>query len=161
MEALSRTKRKKNAQALQKMGESLVYLDNAQFEALELPGELMEAVAMARQIKQKEARRRQLQYIGRLMRLYDPDIIATAIDSVSVKEAEKQRRFKMVERWRDELVAGDQDRFAWLVDNIPNIDAAHLKQLVDSATRVQTKEHPRKAGRMLFRYLSQLDIDQY
>ena len=141
---------------MQKLGEQLVYLSDAQFAVLELPVELMEAVAMARQISRHEARRRQLQYIGRLMREYDPGVIQSAIDSLTSGENEKKRRFKLVEKWRDELVLGDDARFDWLLKNFPNIDPIELRSLVKNACEDSSRKNPKKAGRMLFRYLSAL-----
>ena len=133
MEKLSRTQKKKAAQALQKMGEQLVHLSDAQFDALSLPQELLEAVAMARKITSHEARRRQLQYIGRLMREMDPDEVEQALDKMTSGEEEKKRQFKLVERWRDELVAGDEDRMAWLMKQYPEIDRMELNRLVVNA----------------------------
>lgn len=157
MEKVSRTKKKQAAQALQKLGERLVRLSDAQFSLLELPEELMEAVAMARQIKQHEARRRQLQYIGKLMRNFDQIIVEEAIEKIKAGESDKKRRFKLVERWRDELVAGDKDRFVWLLENFPVIDPDELKQLIRNARGDQPQIKPKKAGRVLFRYLSALE----
>jgi ribosome-associated protein len=156
MEKLSRTKKKQAAQALQKLGEQLVHLSDAQFALLELPEELMAAVAMARQIIQHEARRRQLQYIGKLMRKVDQVLVEAAIEKIKAGETEKKRQFKLVERWRDELVDGDKERFNWLIEKFPVIDPDELKQLVDNAQGRQKQIKPKKAGRVLFRYLSAL-----
>ena len=157
MEKLSRTKKKQAAQALQKLGEQLVHLSDAQFPMLELPEELMEAVSMARQIKQHEARRRQLQYIGKLMRNFDQVLVEEAVEKIKAGESEKKRQFKLVERWRDELVGGDTDRFAWLIEKFPVINPDELKQLVSDAQGEQPQIKPKKAGRVLFRYLSALE----
>ena len=157
MERISRTQKKKAAQALQKLGEQLVHLSDAQFAALELQDELLEAVAMARQIKSHEARRRQLQYIGRLMREYEPRIIQEAIDKLTSGENEEKRRFKLVERWRDELVRGDDGRFDWLLAKFPEIDPNELRSLVNNAREASSSKNPKKAGRKLFRYLNALE----
>ncbi len=157
MERTSRTKKKKAAQAKQKLGEQLVHLSDAQFAAVELPEELLEAVAMARHIKSHEARRRQLQYIGRLMREIDSGMIEEAIDKITTSgETEKKRQFKLVERWRDELVDGDHTRFAWLIETFPDIDPDELNLLVNNARGNPSLKSPKKAGRLLFRYLSAL-----
>jgi ribosome-associated protein len=157
MEKISRTQKKKAAMALQKLGEQLVHLSDAQFSVLELPGELKDAVALARRIKQHEARRRQLQYIGRLMRQFDPGIIQGAIDNLTAGENQRRRKFKLVEKWRDELVSGDDQRFRWLVENYPSVDPQELRLLVKNARQDHHGKGLRKAGRRLFRYLSRLD----
>ncbi len=156
MEKLSRTQKKKAAQALQKLGEQLVLLSDAQFDALSLPPELLEAVAMARKITSHEARRRQLQYIGRLMREMDPADVEQALAKITSGEAEKKRQFKLVERWRDELVAGNEGLMSWLTEQYPAIDIPELKRLVDSAQEKQSGANAKKARRMLFRYLNRV-----
>lgn len=157
MEKISRTQKKRAAQALQKLGEQLVHLSDAQFALLKLPEELMEAVSMARQIKQHEARRRQLQYIGRLMRHFDQSQVEAAIEKINAGESDQKRRFKLVERWRDELVGGNDERLTWLVEKYPAIDPVELNQMVKNARGDHPQTNPKKAGRALFRYLNALE----
>ena len=68
----SKTRRKKDVQALQALGASLVELSAAQIAEIEMPEQLREAVLEAKRITKHEGRRRQVQYIGRLMREVDP-----------------------------------------------------------------------------------------
>jgi ribosome-associated protein len=159
MDRLSRTKKKKIAQALQQLGERLVLLGDAQFDALSLPEALLEAVAMARRMKSHGAKRRQLQYIGRLMRAYDPADIEKALERITAGEDEKKRHFKRVERWRDELVNGDEERLAWLAGHYPSIDLQELGELVAKAQTGHSDADRKKAGRMLFRYLNHACAD--
>ena len=153
IEKVSRTQKKKAAQAKQKMGEKLVRLNDAQFDGLELPEELLEAVAMARQIKSHEARRRQLQYIGRLMREYNPADIEAALEKITDGHEEKKRQFRLVERWRDELVSGNEERLAWLSAHYPQIDTEELDRLVQGARGTHPGINPKNAGRSLFQLL--------
>ena len=152
-EKVSRTRKKKAAQALQKLGEQLVCVNDAQFNSMELPEELMEAVAMARHMNSHEAKRRQLQYIGRLMREYDPADVQNALDKIEAGQAEKKRQFKLAERWRDELVAGSEERLAWISTRYPSIDAEELAGLVHNARGKRPGVNSKTAGRMLFRFL--------
>jgi ribosome-associated protein len=76
---LSKTKKKQQMHELQRLGETLVSLTPAQLDALALPEELSQAVREAWRIRSREARRRQIQYIGRLMRAVDPDPIRAAL----------------------------------------------------------------------------------
>ena len=78
----SRTLNKKEDRALQRLGERLVALPLSQLETMELPDELMAAIELARKIKSHGARRRQMQYIGVLMRQIDPQPIETALESI-------------------------------------------------------------------------------
>jgi len=78
----SRTQRKNEDRALQRLGEQLVALPLGQLEAMGLPDELLTAIEFARKIKSRGARRRQIQYIGTLMRHIDPQPIQTALDRI-------------------------------------------------------------------------------
>ena len=78
----SRTRKKNEDRALQRLGERLVALPLSQLETMELPDDLMAAIELARKIRSHGARRRQMQYIGVLMRQIDPQPIETALESI-------------------------------------------------------------------------------
>ena len=78
----SRTRKKNEARSLQRLGEQLVALPDGLLETMELPDELLTAIELARKIKSHGARRRQIQYIGALMRHIDPQPIATALERI-------------------------------------------------------------------------------
>ena len=153
MDRISRTQKKKNAERLQKIGERLIDLDDTVLDAIGISEELREAVVQARSIKQHEARRRQLQYIGRLMREAgeDPSEIRSAIERAEGSDGDEKRKFKQVETWRNELLAGGRSRYDWLLKNYPQADAVHLRRLIISASAGE-----KRAARTLFRYLRAL-----
>ncbi len=153
MDKISRTKKKKAAQGLQKIGEQLVDLNGAQLDGLDLPPDLKEAVAETRKFKSHGARRRQLQYIGRLMRNCDAGVVQEALLKMAAKEDQNRRRFKLAERWRDELVGGDDDRRTWLLENFPAVDPQHLDHLISCARGVADQMNTKEAARQLFRFL--------
>ncbi len=78
----SRTQKKNEDRALQRLGEQLVALPLGQLETMELPEELLTAIELAHKIKSRIARRRQIQYIGALMRHIDPQPIETALERI-------------------------------------------------------------------------------
>jgi len=78
----SRTQKKNESRALQRLGEQLVALPFDQLETMGLPEELLTAIELARKIRRHGARRRQIQYIGVLMRHIDPQPIETALDRI-------------------------------------------------------------------------------
>ncbi|UCD81690.1 MAG: DUF615 domain-containing protein [Desulfobacterales bacterium] len=88
-EQKSRTRKKIEDRALQRLGEQLVALPSSQLESMELPEELQSAVESARKMKSHGARRRQLQYIGVLMRHIDPQPIQLALDRIRSKSSRK------------------------------------------------------------------------
>ncbi len=151
----SRTKKKRAAEALQKVGEQLLTLRDAQLKALELPPELLEAVVAARAMSAHGARRRQLQYIGSLMRQTDADQLCGRLAAVTQETNDEARRFKQVERWRDELVAGDAGRREWLLTEYPQMAPEQLARLIQAAGQDTSATEKRKAGKALFRYLRQ------
>lgn len=153
MERISRTQKKKNAERLQKLGERLIDLDDTVLNAVGISEDLREAVVQARGIKQHEARRRQLQYIGRLMREAgeDPSEIQSAIERAEGRNGSEKRKFKQVETWRNELLAGSRSRYDWLLKNYPRADSVHLRRLISNAGAGE-----KRAARALFRYLRAL-----
>jgi ribosome-associated protein len=78
----SRTRKKNEDRALQRLGEQLVALPSSLLETMELPDELVTAIEFARKIRNHGARRRQLQYIGTIMRHIDPQPIETALERI-------------------------------------------------------------------------------
>jgi ribosomal 50S subunit-associated protein YjgA (DUF615 family) len=78
----SRTRKKKEDRALKRLGEQLVALPFGQLETMELPDELLTAIEFAQKIRSHSARRRQIQYIGALMRQIDPKPIETALEGI-------------------------------------------------------------------------------
>jgi ribosome-associated protein len=160
LEKVSRTKRKRGVEELQRQGEQLVDLDDAQLQVLDLPMDLKEAVRAAHGIRSHGARRRQLQYIGRLMRDYDTEVVQTALGKLEAQEDLERRRFKRVARWRDELLAGDEARLHWLIETFAHLDGEQLHQLVDCARGSSARIPAKQAARQLFRLLSRLENPQ-
>src|SRR6266540_2483398 len=148
----SKTQRKRAMHELQELGERLIGLNPEQLAAIALPENLHEAVEQAQRITRHEARRRQLQYIGRLMRAVDPEPIREKLkvwDGVSTEETARVHR---IERWREELIEND-GAIGALVRAHPGIDAQRLRALVRNARR------PPRAYRELFRTLRDIIAD--
>ena len=156
--SISKTKRKKAAIAAQRVGEALVLLNDEQLGRMDIPSELHEAVVAARQMHQHGARRRQMQYVGALMRSVDVQAIQRDIETVTAQGHEETRRFRQVELWRDELTAGDASaaRLDWIVEQFPGADRKHLEKMIDDVTGAGSAGDRRKRNRALFRYLRNL-----
>jgi len=103
----SKSQRKRDMIALQKIGETLVNLASADLKKIPLDDSLAKEINAARQMKSHEAKRRQLQYIGRLMRVTDPQPIQAALDQIQLKGRQSKTQLHKIERWRDQLIAGD------------------------------------------------------
>jgi ribosome-associated protein len=153
---ISRTKKKKAALALQQLGERLAQLSENQLLDMHLPEELTDALLELRLMKKHEARRRQVQYIGTLMRQIDAGQIQMEMDRLDMKNYEAIHRFKQLERWRDALLAGDDACMDQLAAQFPTLERQQLAQLVRNARKEAEQQKPPKAARRLFQYLKGL-----
>ncbi len=151
-EPISKTRRKQDMQALQHLGSELVELNDEQLETMQLPDSLFEAVHEARRMTKHEARRRQLQYIGRLMRDVDPAPIRERLETWKGQGRERTAQLHAVERWRDDLLAGDA-ALARFLSAYPRADSQKLRALIRNARREQKETLPLKSYRELFRVL--------
>ena len=151
----SKTQRKREMHELQALGARLVELNPEQLAEVGLPEGLRDAVEFARRTTKHEAKRRQMQYIGKLMRSVDPAPIREKLkiwDGVSAEHTAQQHR---VERWRDRLLEDDA-AFDELVRAHPRIDARHLRALARKAREERSAGAPPKAYRELFRALREI-----
>ncbi len=151
-EIVSKTRRKQEMHALQEIGQALVGLTEAQLAQLELPEKLLDAVLLARRIHKFGALRRQLQYIGRLMRDVDSEAIAARLEAWKGVSREAAVRLHLLERWRDRLIAED-GAMAELAAACPGCDIQQLRVLVRNARREQALGSAPKSARELFQAL--------
>ncbi|TAK65971.1 MAG: DUF615 domain-containing protein [Betaproteobacteria bacterium] len=154
-ELASKTRKKKDMLALQDLGAKLVDLNEQQIETMQLPESLLAAVREARRITKHEARRRQMQYIGRLMRDLDAAPIRERLEEWLGQGREHTAQLHALERWRDELLAGDPalERF---LREYPGADSQKLRSLIRNARREQSAALPPKSYRELFRALREM-----
>lgn len=155
-EQVTKSQLKRDATALQELGEELVKLREAQLKKIPLPDPLREAVDAARRITSHGAHKRQLQYIGRLMRNVDAEPIRQALEALKGTGREAAARFQRLEHWRERLVNDGDAALSELLDDYPQADSQHLRQLIRNTRREQEQGSPRGAGRALFRYLREL-----
>lgn len=153
----SKTRRKKEVHALQDLGAELVELSEEQLAAIELPETLRDAVMDARSITQFEARRRQLQYIGKIMRRVDPGPIRAALGALRTLSRRHAAVHRRAEAWRERLLS-DPDAIATLLAEHPGADARQLRVLVRDALREREANLPPRAFRELYRALHALFI---
>lgn len=152
---LSKTRRKKDMHALQDLGATLVTLSAAELARLNLPERLADAIEQAKNIKTFEAKRRQMQYIGKLMRHVDAAPIAELVASLRNNRNLDLARQREVESWRDRLMNDDQSLVA-LARCIPSLDERHMHSLMRNARKELAQGKPPRAARELFRELRRL-----
>lgn len=153
---VSKTRRKQEMHELQALGAALVELPEAQLRSLPLDDDLREAVLEAKRISSHEARRRQLQYIGRLMRDVDPAPIRAQLEALEGSSAEATARHRRLEQLRERLLTDDA-ALTELLAGHPQADAQTLRTLIRNARREQKEGKPPRAFRELFRALKSLE----
>lgn len=153
----SKSQVKREMDALQDLGAALVELSADRLKKIDLPDSLRSAVAEAQRINSHGARRRQLQYIGKLMRTVDPAPIREALDEINGLSAAATARHHALERLRlrfleDEKVIGEIAR------DHPGADLQHLRQLRRNALKEQAAGKPPRAFREIFQVLKALQM---
>ena len=133
----SKTELKKESTELQKIGEALLTLRGDLYERLELPEGLDTALGALKRITNFEGRRRQLQYVGKLMRNLDPAILQSVRDALEEQRsgsAQQTLALHAAEKWRDDLIASDDALQSWLQAH-PDTDVQQLRALVRQARK--------------------------
>lgn len=157
-EGPSKSELKRQMHALQALGERLVTLPEAQLAKIPIADEsLAEAIQLARRIKARSGLKRQLQYIGKLMRSIDPEPIVEALAQLDGQHQEDAARFHQLEQLRDRLLARGDDALGEVVARYPEVDRSHLRQLIRNYHRDQQSGREKGAARAIFRYLRSLD----
>ena len=150
--APSKTRRKHAMHALQGLGEALVALDPGRLAELDLPERLVDAIGIARGVRAHEGRRRQLQYVGKLMRDVDPEPIEAALARWASGVPADQVLFAAAERWRAALLTDDAALDDFVAEH-PAASRAALAGLVREARNERARGGPPHRFRELFRAL--------
>jgi ribosome-associated protein len=148
----SKTRRKHEKHALQDLGEALIALDPKRLAQLDLPERLADAIGQARGIRAHEGRRRQLQYVGKLMRTVDPEPIRHALALAAGDSRQAVELMHRCERWRDRLL-DDDAALTELLSRYPGIDSQPLRATIRSARRERSAGAAPRHARELYRWL--------
>ncbi len=154
----SKTRRKEASHELQTLGAALVELSDDRLMSLGLAEPLLDAIAAYRRIRTHEARRRQMQLIGKLMRSADVEPLREAINALELGRAQDSLALHQAERWRAELIADDAAATRFATDH-PNFDTRRLRALVRNA-RKDASLAPERSGGRAFRELFQFIREQ-
>lgn len=153
----SKSQRKRDSSALQDLGAALVELPAERLAKIEMPDSLRLAVQDARRITKHEARRRQMQYIGKLMRSADPAPIQAALDAIAGVSAAENQRMHRLERLRVQLLDDETAALSEIVAAYPRVDLQQLRQLRRSALKEREQSKPPRAFREIYRLLKSLE----
>ena len=157
----SKSARKRQMHALQAMGESLVELNDRQLANIPIEDErLLTAIRECRDIRSHSARKRHLQFIGKLMSNIDPEPIDDALQQLHSARQRSTEAFHQLEQLRTDILAAGQEGVELAMARFPSADRQHLRQLVLQHGREVRSNKPPAASRKLFAYLKELQSVQ-
>lgn len=130
----SKTRLKQQSQELQTLGVAVAELSNERLAAIDMPESLRDAIEQFRRTKSFEGRRRQMQYVGKLMRSADEEALREAVAAATLGSAKEALALHEAERWRAELIADDEALTRWMQEH-PGTDTQQLRSLVRAARR--------------------------
>jgi ribosome-associated protein len=156
-EFVSKSQRKREMLALQDLGKNLTEINAALLAKCQLSAELLKAIEEFKRLPNKhEARRRQLQFIGKLMRNTDTALIQQVLNQDQHNASLNKRFFKQIEELRDKLLAGSEETLQKLIVDHPAIDIQYLRQQIRQTLKEQDHKKPASSGKKLFQYLREL-----
>jgi len=155
---VSKSEIKRDAEDLKQLGEKLVNLTKANLTKVPLDDSLKDAIELAQRL-QKEARRRQLQYIGKLLRSIDAEPIREALEKIENKHNQQQAMLHKLEILRDELVAKGDAALTDLLNEHSSADRQQLRNLIRAAQKEKEQNKPSKAYREIYQILKTLILE--
>jgi len=153
----SKTRQKQESHELQSLGQALVELPDARLDGLAIPERLLDALREFKRTRTHEGRRRQMQYIGKLMRGVDTEPIRQAVTDMQLGKARDSLALHQAERWRAELLESDEALTRWTAEH-PQSDVQQLRSLVRSARKdaaLTPEQRSGRAFRELFQFIKQ------
>lgn len=152
VESISKTSLKREAEQLQKLGKRIAELSNDVRVQLLLPVPLISAINDYNRFRSREARRRQLQFLGRVMRTLDIEFITSRLDDLEGQSAKARFLFHQTEQWRDRLI-NEPQALAQYIDQHPQVDRQALRHALKKVRDTKTSDQSKSAARVLFRFL--------
>jgi len=158
----SKTRLKQASHELQDLGEAVVALPDARIDALAIDETLLDAIRQFKKTRTHEGRRRQMQYIGKLMRIHDIEPIRQAVTDMQLGRAKDSLALHDAERWRAELLADDDAVTRWTRDHAQT-DVQQLRSLIRAARKDAALVPEKRSGRAyreLFQFIKQHALNE-
>ena len=157
---ISKSQIKREMKALQQLGKQLTALKPAQLMKMPIGEDLLKAVQESHNIQQREAKRRHLHYIGKLMRAEDAEAIQYALDQFDSSSLSYAQEINLIEVWRERLIAGDKASLTAFIEEKPEANVQLLRQLIRNAQKDLSQEKNTGAAKKLFQFIRVLYADQ-
>jgi ribosome-associated protein len=158
----SKTRLKQASHALQDLGEAVVAMPDARLDGLAIAEQLLDAIRTYKKTRTFEGKRRQMQYIGKLMRIHDVEPIRQAVADMQLGRAKDSLALHQAERWRAELIADDDAATRWITEH-PQTDVQQLRSLIRAARKDAALVPEKRSGRAyreLFQFIKQQTLDE-
>lgn len=155
-EQVSKSQRKRDANAAQDLGKNILTLSQDDQNSIDLPDSLVQALNDARKIKKNSALKRQLQYIGKLMRHIEVEPIRQQYLKLTNHYDKDIKALHQLENWRDRLLRDGDKALEELLHEAPNADRQHVRQLVRQSAKETKLKKPPKSAREIFKYLKMI-----
>ena len=153
---VSKSQVKRECLDLQELGEAMSKLEPSALDRIPMDEKIRDAIITIRKLKKGSALKRQVQYVGKLLRNTDFEPIRDAYVKVVNHYREDVKQFHKLENWRDRLVEEGDKALGELLDEMPQLDRQHLRQLIRQANKEKQKNKPPKSSREIFKYLRQV-----
>ena len=152
----SKTAIKKQMTALQDLAKNLVALSEKELAHLALPEKILEQIQLARKIHRGSGKKRLIQYIGKLLRTSDVELIQAAFEQLQKGQKDQARAFHQLEQLRDRLISDGEDMIDTVIASYPQADRQQLRQLLRNIDKERSQNKPPTTARKLFKYLREL-----
>ncbi len=152
----SKTEVKQQMHALQALGEQLTQLPKKTLSEFTLSEKLTEAIATYHRINSREAKRRQLQYIGKLMRDIDTDAIVAKLEKLAAIQDQHSAVNKLSEQWRERLLENKAETVTEFFNEFTVTEPQALRQLIRGACNAKSEIKKKTASRELFRAVREI-----
>ncbi|MFV0348425.1 MAG: ribosome biogenesis factor YjgA [Halodesulfovibrio sp.] len=159
-EYLSRSEKKRRSTARQKIGEDLARMPITAVRSFGLPSALVAAFEEFHKYSKHEAKRRQMQFIGRMLRDIDTAELESRLSDYHAGRASATADFHHLERLRDALMNEQEGALDEMLETYPSADVQYVRQLVRNGRKEIAAGKPSKASRTLFRYLRDIEDEQ-
>ncbi|MFC0308153.1 ribosome biogenesis factor YjgA [Gallibacterium trehalosifermentans] len=155
---VSKSEIKRDAEQLKQLGQKIVELSDNALAQIPLDEQLADAIQLARRLS-RESYRRQMQFIGKLLRQRDIEPIQSALDKIENKHNQQQLLLHKIEAYREALLANGDQTITELLQDYPTLERQKLRALIRNAQKEKEKNSPPKAYREIYQYLKEHILD--
>lgn len=157
---VSKTQLKQEMHKLQALGQRLMKLNPAQQAQLPLSDKLKDALETDRRITSHNAKKRHLQFVGRVMRRENIDAIQAYLDRLDSSSEAFNQRFHQLEVWRNRLLEEGNEALTEYLNQNPEAEIQQLRQMIRKAKKEISESKAPATSRKLFRYLRKIEEQQ-